>query len=99
MAHGEPVELCTCLTEQGTRYNLDFGTCVLVAREGQYEPFRDEREDDMNRADEVTQRRTWKSRGVQGGTPAGTGESRSVPEAASGIGSASNLQQGFGQFR
>lgn len=35
---------CNCLTEQGTRYKLDVETCRLIAIEGQYEPFRDERE-------------------------------------------------------
>jgi hypothetical protein len=34
---------CTCLTEQGTRYEVDVGTCFFIARRGQYEPFRDER--------------------------------------------------------
>lgn len=34
---------CTCLTEQGTRYELDYEACVLVARQGQYEPLFDER--------------------------------------------------------
>lgn len=37
---------CTCITEQGTRYQLsDEPTCRLVARHGQYEPYRDERND------------------------------------------------------
>lgn len=37
---------CTCVTEQGTRYQLaDEPTCRLIARHGQYEPFRDERND------------------------------------------------------
>lgn len=34
---------CTCLTEQGTAYVLPQHTCRMVARNGQYEPFRDER--------------------------------------------------------
>lgn len=33
---------CTCLTEQGTAYFLPQHTCRLVARNGQYEPYRDE---------------------------------------------------------
>lgn len=36
---------CTCITEQGTRYEVDRGTCFFIARRGQYEPFRDERGD------------------------------------------------------
>lgn len=31
---------CTCLTEQGTRYNIDQGICTLIAREGNYNPYR-----------------------------------------------------------
>ncbi len=41
--HAEPS--CTCLTEQGTSYELDQPTCRFVARRGQYEPYRDERND------------------------------------------------------
>lgn len=40
--HAEPS--CTCVTEQGTPYLLDESTCRFVARRGQYEPFRDERD-------------------------------------------------------
>lgn len=36
------VDSCRCVTEQGTRYKLDTLTCVTIARDGQYEPFRDE---------------------------------------------------------
>lgn len=39
-AKGEGRDLsCGCKTEQGTRYELDFDTCALIARHGQYEPF------------------------------------------------------------
>ena len=31
---------CSCITEQGTRYNLDLGTCELVSKEGIYNPYR-----------------------------------------------------------
>lgn len=34
---------CTCLTEQGTRYHLDISACRVIAMNGQYEPFYDER--------------------------------------------------------
>lgn len=45
-AQGEYVEpTCSCLTEQGTNYELDQSTCRFVARRGQYEPYRDERND------------------------------------------------------
>ncbi|SEP38060.1 zonular occludens toxin domain-containing protein [Rhodopseudomonas pseudopalustris] len=37
---------CTCVTEQGTRYELaDEPTCRMVARSGQYEPYLPKRED------------------------------------------------------
>lgn len=41
--HDDPS--CTCVTEQGTRYDLDDATCRFVARHGQYEPYRHQRED------------------------------------------------------
>lgn len=31
---------CTCITEQGTRYKIDPGTCSLIARDGMYNPYR-----------------------------------------------------------
>lgn len=36
---------CTCMTEQGTAYVVDEATCRFVARRGQYEPYRNRRED------------------------------------------------------
>ncbi|WP_313242389.1 zonular occludens toxin domain-containing protein [Stenotrophomonas sp.] len=30
---------CSCLTEQGTRYEMGFAECTHIARSGQYEPF------------------------------------------------------------
>ncbi len=48
---------CTCVTEQGTRYALEEKHCRMLAREGQYEPFRDEVIGDRRRLDEGTQRR------------------------------------------
>lgn len=45
-AQGKEAEpSCTCLTEQGTNYVLDEPTCRFVARRGQYEPYRDQRDD------------------------------------------------------
>lgn len=41
--HAEPS--CSCVTEQGTLYVVDEPTCRFVARRGQYEPYRDERND------------------------------------------------------
>lgn len=42
-AHDDPG--CTCLTEQGTSYDLEDATCRFIARRGQYEPYRDQRDD------------------------------------------------------
>jgi len=45
-AQGKYVQpTCTCLTEQGTSYYVDEQLCRHVARRGQYEPYRDERDD------------------------------------------------------
>lgn len=45
-AQGKHVEpSCTCMTEQGTHYEVDDPTCRFIARRGQYEPYRDERND------------------------------------------------------
>lgn len=44
---------CTCLTEQGTPYVLDDSTCRFIARRGQYEPYRNRRDDRL--ADGPTQ--------------------------------------------
>lgn len=61
--HDDPS--CTCVTEQGTRYELaDEPTCRMLARHGQYEPYLPKREDrlvdgptQINRAmQEVNQR-------------------------------------------
>lgn len=41
--HDDPS--CTCVTEQGTQYDLEDATCRYVARHGQYEPYLDQRED------------------------------------------------------
>lgn len=65
-AQGKDAEpSCTCLTEQGTNYVIDEPTCRFVARRGQYEPYRDERDDRfvdaptmMDRAkEEISERR------------------------------------------
>lgn len=53
---------CTCMTEQGTRYALTENHCRMIAREGQYEPFRDEVIGDRRRLDEGTQRRELSER-------------------------------------
>lgn len=42
-----PNSRCTCLSEQGTRYLLDLMVCAYVARHGQYEPYYDERSNQM----------------------------------------------------
>lgn len=43
---GDQVDFsCTCLTEQGTAYVVDEPTCRFIARRGQYEPYRNRRDD------------------------------------------------------
>lgn len=42
---GQDEPSCTCLTEQGTSYDLEDATCRFIARRGQYEPYRDQRDD------------------------------------------------------
>ena len=69
---------CTCLTEQGTRYNMAREQCVLVARWGQYEPFLDSRELQRDRLDDVTQRRDLQAQRVE--QEAGQGVGFVMPE-------------------
>lgn len=46
--NGEAMDFsCTCMTEQGTNYDLDEATCRFVARRGQYEPYRNVREQNV----------------------------------------------------
>ena len=48
MSSGEDLDgTCTCLTEQGTKFYMPTNTCRVIAREGQYEPFYDERGTDL----------------------------------------------------
>jgi|GEM_PF-511063 len=42
---------CGCMTEQGTRYLLETASCLLVAKQGQYEPYRQNRIGDDYRMD------------------------------------------------
>lgn len=57
LATGDHAESsCTCLTEQGTLYAMQENRCAMIARRGQYEPFRNERVGDRQRLDDVTQR-------------------------------------------
>jgi len=43
-AKGEQREAgCSCITDQGTRYRLDVTSCAIVATQGQYEPYRQNR--------------------------------------------------------
>lgn len=43
-------EKCSCLTEQGTHYEMDLNQCKIVATAGQYEPLRDAK---MSRAESM----------------------------------------------
>lgn len=72
--HADPS--CSCVTEQGTLYVVDEPTCRFVARRGQYEPYRDERDDRY--ADGPTQvernREAIAERGREGGAVIGRGK-------------------------
>ncbi|KAB8191354.1 zonular occludens toxin family protein [Lysobacter maris] len=58
MASGlEPDQSCSCLTEQGTRYVIELNRCLMIAKQGQYEPFFDEVQGDRRRLDDATQLR------------------------------------------
>ena len=94
-ANGEAQDAnCTCLTEQGTRYLLPHDTCRVVAMNGQYEPYFEER--GTTRADGVAQQREYsqrlsQERGGVGGLP---------PTDAPSFGAAINAPQvsGYGGF-
>ncbi|MEL1264402.1 zonular occludens toxin domain-containing protein [Pseudoxanthomonas putridarboris] len=86
---GEHVEpSCTCLTEQGTHYVVQHALCRFIARRGQYEPYRDERNSrwvdgptQIDRAHESIARR--ESGGViVPGSMAEVGETKNVVRAA-----------------
>jgi len=47
---------CTCVTEQGTSYDLEESTCRYVARRGQYEPYLPRRENRFVNAETQMQR-------------------------------------------
>lgn len=61
---------CTCVTEQGTRYQLEHTTCAQVSRLGQYEPFYDEPERPMT-AQAITEFHTDNLRRIAEGNPNG----------------------------
>ncbi len=50
---------CTCITEQGTRYGLNLEECRTVAVDGMYEPYRDERTDQLEDVESVSQSHTY----------------------------------------
>lgn len=75
---------CSCVTEQGTRYRLDLQTCMTVALEGQYEPYRDSRLD-SRRVDGYTQQDMHRADSQRIRASFGIGEPGAVPR--------------YGQFR
>lgn len=48
------IDSCSCLTEQGTAYDMDYSQCITVARRGQYEPFLDQRKGEAKASKEST---------------------------------------------
>lgn len=80
---------CTCLTEQGTAYEVDVGTCFFIARRGQYEPFRDERggrfADGETQVDQLRQDVYQRDRGASiSGSMANVGEVSNERKAPAG---------------
>ena len=60
---------CTCVTEQGTAYDVDEPTCRIVARKGQYEPYRNRVDDRLASANMQMNRSldAIEERGAEGG--------------------------------
>lgn len=85
---------CTCVTEQGTRYALEEKHCRMLAREGQYEPFRDEVIGDRRRLDDGTQRRELAERMARAseGAISPAGGSAPAPSAGSVIDGSATLE-------
>lgn len=67
---------CSCVTEQGTTYTVELEVCRVVAKNGQYEPFRIVR--DESRGDGVSQQRHYSS-------SLGQGSASRTAEAASDV--------------
>lgn len=90
---------CSCLTEQGTRYVMPLDTCRFVAVNGQYEPFRDER--NARLADGYTQQAAIieGQRVAEFGAGQGPAVTGGNAAAVSGIGHAGDLVAPQGGFR
>lgn len=81
------IDSCTCITEQGTRYQLDLFQCAAIARDGQYEPYRDESSSRYGSASEMqSQARESLSRNAQ-------------PAPMPPVGEVGQAQQGYGSMR
>ncbi|PJK13302.1 zonular occludens toxin family protein [Lysobacteraceae bacterium NML07-0707] len=74
-------ESCTCMTEQGTRYEMGDDLCRHIARWGQYEPFRDEGQQERAGA-RATVETNWRAidriNGDRGVSAVGGGQSQSA---------------------
>ena len=78
---------CRCITEQGTRYNLDQFKCLRLVQEGGiYDPFREP-------VQETIQYQPREDSGGGGSAPTVTAS------PATGVGDASDLQASDGAFR
>lgn len=95
---------CTCLTEQGTRYDMEFSQCEIVAKDGQYEPFRDEKADRTESLDSSAQRERltgskWDSIDRANAEYAGVSSADSSPAAASDSGSVAKPVGGSAMYQ
>lgn len=87
MASGEaPEQSCSCLTEQGTKYVIETNRCLMIAKDGQYEPFLDTNKGNIHRMDEASQRaRLAETRGVGGEPPTAMPAAAGAPSSGATI--------------
>jgi len=91
---------CSCITDQGTAYEMDADRCGLIARKGQYEPFLDMNQRDARRMNDMQQSAHYQqeSRRIRGeGALVGGGAGVTTERAGQGIsiGRASRSQGTF----
>ena len=100
MASGHNMsETCSCLTEQGTVYAVDPNRCRVIARNGQYEPFRDSELADSGRIRDVQQKNDLLS-GEQQRAPSPTADQLPASKTLGvGVSGWAGQQTRYGQFR
>jgi hypothetical protein len=92
-------ETCTCVTEQGTIYLVDPNRCRVIARNGQYEPFRDSELADNGRMRDVQQQNDLLSSDHVRGQLSSADASASTNATGVGVAGWGGQQTRYGQFR